>query len=287
MKKKILALCLVVVLVATAITGVTLAYFTDTTQKQTNTFTMGDIEIKLDETDIDAEEEGARTEEDQKYGVLMPGISYVKDPIITVKAKSEDCYVFLEIDLNKYVSLINLMGVDAYHNKIGGLEGDYNTVGFVNFVTKLLSDSKLRETVLDRWFVGVDHADWRIMNLEELKEAVAGAPSQTNPDYLNIKLGYIGKLATDNVIKKSDSDTELEFMTNFAMPNTVTEEMFDGDLAYKLPNDKGEMVSKSNFNTESADFKISFTAHAIQANDTSNGINSLETAYAEYFAQNK
>lgn len=284
MKKKILALCLVVVLVATAITGVTLAYFTDTTQKQTNTFTMGDIEIKLDETDI--KNPNGRTDKDQEYGVLMPGISYVKDPTITVKAKSEDCYVFLEIDLNKYVSLINLMGVDAYHNKIGGLEGDYNTVGFVNFVTKLLSDSKLRETVLDRWFVGVDHADWRIMNLEELKEAVAGAPSQTNPDYLNIKLGYIGKLATDNVIKKSDSDTELEFMTNFAMPNTVTEEMFDGDLAYYLPTDTEKKTPKSNFNTESADFKISFTAHAIQANDTSNGINSLETAYAAYFEQN-
>ena len=116
MKKKILALCLVVVLVATAITGVTLAYFTDTTQKQTNTFTMGDIEIKLDETDI--KNPNGRTDKDQEYGVLMPGISYVKDPTITVKAKSEDCYVFLEIDLNKYVSLINLMGVDAYRNKI-------------------------------------------------------------------------------------------------------------------------------------------------------------------------
>ena len=46
MKKKILALCLVVVLAITAVTGATLAYFTDT-DAQTNTITMGDVEVDL------------------------------------------------------------------------------------------------------------------------------------------------------------------------------------------------------------------------------------------------
>ena len=46
MKKKILALCLVVALAVTAVVGGTLAYFTDT-DKETNTFTVGNVDIEL------------------------------------------------------------------------------------------------------------------------------------------------------------------------------------------------------------------------------------------------
>lgn len=46
MKKKILALCLVVALAATAVIGGTLAYFTDTDAKS-NVFTTGNVEIQL------------------------------------------------------------------------------------------------------------------------------------------------------------------------------------------------------------------------------------------------
>ena len=46
MKKKILTLCLVLCLAATAVIGGTLAYFTDT-DAQTNEFTMGDVEVDL------------------------------------------------------------------------------------------------------------------------------------------------------------------------------------------------------------------------------------------------
>lgn len=46
MKKKILALCLVVALAVTAVVGGTLAYFTDT-DNETNTFTVGNVKIDL------------------------------------------------------------------------------------------------------------------------------------------------------------------------------------------------------------------------------------------------
>ncbi len=49
MKKKILAVCLCVALVAVAVVGATLAYFTDKDAK-TNTFTVGNVKIKLIET---------------------------------------------------------------------------------------------------------------------------------------------------------------------------------------------------------------------------------------------
>ena len=48
MKKKILSLCLVLALGATAVIGGTLAYFTDT-DTETNTFTAGNIAIELEE----------------------------------------------------------------------------------------------------------------------------------------------------------------------------------------------------------------------------------------------
>ena len=52
MKKKILALCLCVALAATAIVGASLAYFTDT-DEATNTFTVGNVSIKLIEEERD------------------------------------------------------------------------------------------------------------------------------------------------------------------------------------------------------------------------------------------
>ena len=49
MKKKIIALCLVIALAATAVIGGTLAYFTDT-DEETNTFTVGNVSIDLIES---------------------------------------------------------------------------------------------------------------------------------------------------------------------------------------------------------------------------------------------
>ena len=49
MKKKLIALCLIVVLAAVAVVGGTLAYFTDTDSEK-NVFTTGDVDIPADET---------------------------------------------------------------------------------------------------------------------------------------------------------------------------------------------------------------------------------------------
>lgn len=55
MKKKIISLCMVLCLGATAVIGGTLAYFSDT-DEQKNTFTVGNVDIEIDEVfDQDAE----------------------------------------------------------------------------------------------------------------------------------------------------------------------------------------------------------------------------------------
>jgi len=102
MKKKILAACLVVCLLATAVIGTTLAYFTDT-KTVTNTFTTGNVAITLDETKVGTdgkpvEGEGAGRFTTGNAYHLLPGHTYIKDPTIHVAAGSEDCYLFVEVN---------------------------------------------------------------------------------------------------------------------------------------------------------------------------------------------
>ena len=251
-KKTILVAAIAVMLVAALVVGGTLAYFTDKSGPKENTFTVGNVGITLTEDKWNAEADHT----------LVPGKFYAKDPTITVNAGSQNAYVFLKLDLNKYVSLINLMGVDAYKNNIGGLEGPYP--GFIEFVTKLANDNTLRVTVLDRWFGGVNHADWKVMNLTELKAAVAAAENGKNPTHLVVVLGY---QKDGGVVKAGD---EVKFMDKFGMPSSVTASMFDGEDAYRVGD-----VSKSNFNTDKGAFKMTFTAYAIQASE----IDNLDAAY--------
>ena len=79
MKKKILALCLVVVLAITAVTGATLAYFTDT-DSETNVFTTGNVSIDLIETF------------DPANAKLMPGKDITKE-IYVKNDGTETAYV--------------------------------------------------------------------------------------------------------------------------------------------------------------------------------------------------
>ena len=86
MKKKIIALCLVVALAATAVIGGTLAYFTDT-DEETNTFTMGNVQIDLKETF------------DAQNAVLRPGsqsTNKIEKKVWIENTGSENAYVWYE-----------------------------------------------------------------------------------------------------------------------------------------------------------------------------------------------
>ena len=98
MKKKILAACLVICLLATAVIGGTLAYFTDT-KTVTNSFTVGKVAITMDETDVDSYgvKDGLNRVTENSYK-LIPGHEYTKDPIIHVASDSEDCYLFVKLE---------------------------------------------------------------------------------------------------------------------------------------------------------------------------------------------
>jgi len=91
--KKTAALILSVSLLLGATLGGTLAWLTDTTEEVTNTFTVSNVELELKET--------------TEVYKMIPGWTIEKDPLVTVKEGSEDCWVFLEVtktaDLDNYI----------------------------------------------------------------------------------------------------------------------------------------------------------------------------------------
>ena len=102
MKKKILALSMCIALAAIAIVGASLAYFTDT-KTATNTFTMGDVKIKLDETNVN-DPQGDRVTSNA-YNVY-PGAVVTKDPIVHNVGKN-GAYIRATVNVSNWMNLVS------------------------------------------------------------------------------------------------------------------------------------------------------------------------------------
>ena len=92
-KAILMALC-AVLLVAASVMG-TLAYLTST-DTVTNTFTVGNVAITMDELDVDDSTADATRDKANVYK-LLPGHTFTKDPTIHVASTSEDCYLFVKV----------------------------------------------------------------------------------------------------------------------------------------------------------------------------------------------
>ncbi|MGN0185381.1 MAG: SipW-dependent-type signal peptide-containing protein [Aristaeellaceae bacterium] len=99
LKKAALLLCSAVLLVCISI-GATVAYLTST-DSVTNTFTVGNVKIELDEskasTDGTLTDNGTTRVKHNEYK-LFPGHTYTKDPTIHVDADSEECWLFVKVE---------------------------------------------------------------------------------------------------------------------------------------------------------------------------------------------
>lgn len=111
--KVLLTLACAVLLIVASVMG-TLAYLTDKDDVK-NTFTVGQVDIKLDEAKVDengTEVPNADRVQENSYH-LLPGHTYTKDPTLTVLKDSEESYVRLlvtatfdkELDREKVLSL--------------------------------------------------------------------------------------------------------------------------------------------------------------------------------------
>ena len=100
-KKSILMAAIAVMLVAVLVVGGTLAYFTDT-KSANNTFTMGNVAITLDETDVNNPE--ARTAKGNTYNVY-PGQTVTKDPVVHNTGKNA-AYIRATVNVSNWMNLV-------------------------------------------------------------------------------------------------------------------------------------------------------------------------------------
>lgn len=265
MKKKLTAVALVVCMLAIMLVGASLAYFTDT-DEATNTFTMGKVDIDL------TEPSWAGNNATTKYiAKMMPGTAHPKDPTITVAQNSEDAYLFLDVIFNKYNSLFWVMAADAsadkeinftiYNDdgtavaeKYQNTEGKFSTT---KFLEAMQANKTVFQQIVNKWFGGINHTDW------EIRDADMG---KINKDCFTLRLAYIGG-EKNGVVSAGKA---VKFMDTFGMPGSVTQEMIDA----------GVIVGgqKSTFNTDKADFKLTFKAYAIQSAELT-----LNEAYTALF----
>ena len=99
-KKRFVAILLCVTLVALAAIGATFAYLTDT-KTVDNTFTMGNVKITLDETNVN-DPEGNRVTRNT-YNVY-PGAVVTKDPIVHNTGKNA-AYIRATVNVSNWMNL--------------------------------------------------------------------------------------------------------------------------------------------------------------------------------------
>ena len=134
MKKKLMTVLALVLVIAMSVAG-TYAYLTST-DKVVNSFTVGDVQIKLDEAKANTDGSlvaGADRVKANSYK-LLPGHNYAKDPMVTVLEGSESSYVKMTVTFS------NAAELDAIFASNGGAD-----------MTSI--------------FNGYDSANWKLQNV--------------------------------------------------------------------------------------------------------------------------
>lgn len=83
--KKTIVVVAAAILILIASVGTTMAYIVASSKPVRNTFTVGHVQLSLTETTGDTYQ-------------LIPGTSPAKDPVLTVNAGSEACWLFFKIE---------------------------------------------------------------------------------------------------------------------------------------------------------------------------------------------
>lgn len=149
MKKKIFALMLCVALLAVAVVGGTLAYFTDTDDAE-NVFTVGNVDIDLTEPQWDAV---GKAEAEHVY----PGEPLAKDPTVTNKGNNP-CFVRISVTgLDQFTATYGpdakIITRSAY---VDGIHADWklHTDGYY-YYTKVLASGATTPALFDQIVIPV------------------------------------------------------------------------------------------------------------------------------------
>ena len=162
MKKKITALCLCVAMLAIAIVGASLAYFTDT-KSETNTFTVGSVKIDL----IEQQKGEDGLEDFEPVKKLLPGKSNdgnAISKIVTVKnTGNNDAWVWVELKIPAYLMSKEYPANESknalHWNSYGCFNVEYNSGNYWKLAT---SDGIIDENrnVTNENMVNVEDGLW-------------------------------------------------------------------------------------------------------------------------------
>ena len=149
--KKALFIMLSAALIVCATVAGTLAWLTDKTEPVVNTFTVGDINITL-------------TESENLDLKMVPGQTITKDPKVTVKAGSEACWLFVKVDKSvNFDGFMTFEMADGWIALSGHAGVYYRNVDATNADTgfDVLKDNKVtvRDTVTKTMLEGVKNAE--------------------------------------------------------------------------------------------------------------------------------
>ena len=181
MKKKTLALLLALVLVFGAAVGGTIAYLTDN-DTVTNTFTVGEVDITLDEADVDeygAAVQGANRVKANNYK-LIPGHTYIKDPTVTVLKGSEESYVKMTVTFSKASEL------DAIFTPNGAnLTNIFNGYDSTNWIAKGNTEDTAKNTrTYEFWYKDTVAASTDNVALDALFDSIT-VPDEITKEQLD------------------------------------------------------------------------------------------------------
>lgn len=249
--KKALALVLcALMLVAASVFG-TLAYLTDT-DAVTNTFTVGKVDIKLDEADVniygEAIDDAERVAANEYH--LIPGHTYTKDPMVTVLAGSEESYVRMMVEINFSKELDEIFDPNGEELPNGA---------------ELISI-----------FNGYDETNW----------AYVGNIEDTTNNTRTYEFRYVGeayKGSKDGTVAKTREDTHEDNKPLTDKAEIKLDPLFD---SFTVPTwfnnaDLEKLIELNEDGTIKNQFTINVTAHAIQAD----GFADADAAWAAFAEQ--
>ena len=183
MKKKILVACLCVALAVLTIAGTMLAYLTANDQV-VNTFTVGNVQIKLDEAKANAD--GTLVANADRVNAnsykLIPGHTYNKDPMVTVLKGSEESYIKMTVTFTKAAQLDAIFAPDG-----ATLTSIFNGYDSTNWTAKgNTKDTDANTRTYEFWYKETVAAPDSNVELDALFDSITVPGSITNTQLATI-----------------------------------------------------------------------------------------------------
>lgn len=181
-RKALMMVLCAVALVAISV-GATVAYLTST-DTVTNTFTVGNVQIKLDEAQ--ANPDGTLVEKAPRVKAnsykLLPGLTYNKDPMVTVLKGSEECYVKMTVTFTKAAELDAIFAPEG-----ADMTSIFNGYDSTNWIYKgNTKDTEANTRTYEFWYKDVVDAASKDVPLDALFDSITVPGFITNSQLATI-----------------------------------------------------------------------------------------------------